>query len=83
MGSLCLPTVGGADGGLSAPSPPPLWGLTGSLCPPPALQLPLVSDGGGRAVPPEGPQHPPPPSRPRHMLGLPPPPFLVPRSVER
>ncbi|XP_074423153.1 dual specificity mitogen-activated protein kinase kinase 7 isoform X1 [Larus michahellis] len=48
----------------------------------PTLQLPLVSDGGGRAVPPEGPQHPPPPSRPRHMLGLPPPPFLVPRSVE-
>ncbi|GAB0201757.1 dual specificity mitogen-activated protein kinase kinase 7 [Grus japonensis] len=47
-----------------------------------ALQLPLVSDGGGRAVLPEGTQHPPPPSRPRNMLGLPQPPFLVPRSVE-
>ncbi|KAF1597518.1 Dual specificity mitogen-activated protein kinase kinase 7, partial [Eudyptes moseleyi] len=48
----------------------------------PTLQLPLVSDGGGRAVLPEGTQHPPPPSRPRNMLGLPQPPFLVPRSVE-
>ncbi|XP_064293201.1 dual specificity mitogen-activated protein kinase kinase 7 isoform X2 [Phalacrocorax carbo] len=47
-----------------------------------ALQLPLVSDGGGRAAPPEGAQHPPPPARPRNMLGLPQPPFLVPRSVE-
>ncbi|NWZ60461.1 MP2K7 kinase, partial [Haliaeetus albicilla] len=47
-----------------------------------ALQLPLVSDGGGRAVLPEGTQHPPPPSRPRNMLGLPQPPFLVPRSME-
>ncbi|XP_032297845.1 dual specificity mitogen-activated protein kinase kinase 7-like, partial [Coturnix japonica] len=53
-----------------------------SLCPPPpALQLPLVSDGGGRAAAPEVPQHAP-PARPRHMLGLPQPPFLVPRSVE-
>ncbi|XP_064293200.1 dual specificity mitogen-activated protein kinase kinase 7 isoform X1 [Phalacrocorax carbo] len=48
----------------------------------PTLQLPLVSDGGGRAAPPEGAQHPPPPARPRNMLGLPQPPFLVPRSVE-
>ena len=47
----------------------------------PTLQLPLVSDGGGRAAAPEGPQHAP-PARPRHMLGLPQPPFLVPRSME-
>ncbi|XP_056366481.1 dual specificity mitogen-activated protein kinase kinase 7 isoform X1 [Oenanthe melanoleuca] len=45
-----------------------------------ALQLPLVSEGG-RGGPPESPQ-PAPPPRPRQMLGLPPPPFLVPRSLE-
>uniref|UniRef100_A0A669QF53 Dual specificity mitogen-activated protein kinase kinase 7 n=1 Tax=Phasianus colchicus TaxID=9054 RepID=A0A669QF53_PHACC len=55
--------------------------LSDLLCVPPALQLPLVSDGGGRAAAPDGPQHAP-PARPRHMLGLPQPPFLVPRSVE-
>ncbi|NXD46566.1 MP2K7 kinase, partial [Copsychus sechellarum] len=46
----------------------------------PTLQLPLVSEGG-RGGPPESPQ-PAPPPRPRQMLGLPPPPFLVPRSLE-
>ncbi|XP_039575506.1 dual specificity mitogen-activated protein kinase kinase 7 isoform X3 [Passer montanus] len=45
-----------------------------------ALQLPLVSEGG-RGGTPESPQ-PAPPPRPRQMLGLPPPPFLVPRSLE-
>ncbi|XP_033367442.1 dual specificity mitogen-activated protein kinase kinase 7 isoform X3 [Parus major] len=45
-----------------------------------ALQLPLVSEGV-RGGPPESPQ-PAPPPRPRQMLGLPPPPFLVPRSLE-
>ncbi|XP_068033934.1 dual specificity mitogen-activated protein kinase kinase 7-like, partial [Anomalospiza imberbis] len=44
------------------------------------LQLPLVSEGG-RGGPPESPQ-PVPPPRPRQMLGLPPPPYLVPRSLE-
>lgn len=64
--------------------PPPMFGgADGVSLSPPALQLPLVSDGGGRAVLPEGTQHPPPPSRPRNMLGLPQPPFLVPRSMER
>ncbi|XP_014749422.1 PREDICTED: dual specificity mitogen-activated protein kinase kinase 7, partial [Sturnus vulgaris] len=46
----------------------------------PTLQLPLVSEGG-RGGPPESPQ-PAPPPRPRHMLGLSPTPFLVPRSLE-
>ncbi|XP_039575505.1 dual specificity mitogen-activated protein kinase kinase 7 isoform X2 [Passer montanus] len=46
----------------------------------PTLQLPLVSEGG-RGGTPESPQ-PAPPPRPRQMLGLPPPPFLVPRSLE-
>nr|XP_021404451.1 dual specificity mitogen-activated protein kinase kinase 7 [Lonchura striata domestica] len=47
----------------------------------PTLQLPLVSEGG-RGGAPESPQ-PAPPPRPRQMLGLPPPPYLVPRSLER
>ncbi|XP_068778758.1 dual specificity mitogen-activated protein kinase kinase 7 isoform X1 [Struthio camelus] len=50
----------------------------------PTLQLPLVPDGGGRpaAAPDASPQPPPPPARPRHMLGLPQPPFLMHRSME-
>ncbi|XP_064355426.1 dual specificity mitogen-activated protein kinase kinase 7 isoform X1 [Dromaius novaehollandiae] len=51
-----------------------------------ALQLPLVPDGGGRpaaAAPPDAAAPPPPPpARPRHMLGLPQPPFLMHRSME-
>ncbi|XP_063997958.1 dual specificity mitogen-activated protein kinase kinase 7 isoform X3 [Pogoniulus pusillus] len=49
-----------------------------------ALQLPLVSDGGVRGGGPAEapPAVPPAPARPRQMLGLPPPPFLVPRSHE-
>ncbi|XP_030826097.1 dual specificity mitogen-activated protein kinase kinase 7 [Camarhynchus parvulus] len=59
-------------------SPAPLPSQRAALQLP--LQLPLVSEGG-RGGPPESPQ-PAPPPRPRQMLGLPPPPFLVPRSLE-
>ncbi|KAH0507685.1 Dual specificity mitogen-activated protein kinase kinase 7 [Microtus ochrogaster] len=49
---------------------------------PPALQLPLANDGGSRSPSSESsPQHPTPPSRPRHMLGLPST-LFTPRSME-
>nr|XP_008508876.1 PREDICTED: dual specificity mitogen-activated protein kinase kinase 7 [Equus przewalskii] len=48
-----------------------------------ALQLPLANDGGSRSPSSESsPQHPTPPARPRHMLGLPPT-LFTPRSMER
>uniref|UniRef100_A0A8D0GSS0 Dual specificity mitogen-activated protein kinase kinase 7 n=1 Tax=Sphenodon punctatus TaxID=8508 RepID=A0A8D0GSS0_SPHPU len=55
------------------------------LSPPAALQLPLANDGGSRSPSLESsPQHHAAhPSRPRHMLGLPQPPFLMHRSMER
>uniref|UniRef100_F6XB60 Dual specificity mitogen-activated protein kinase kinase 7 n=1 Tax=Equus caballus TaxID=9796 RepID=F6XB60_HORSE len=47
-----------------------------------ALQLPLANDGGSRSPSSESsPQHPTPPARPRHMLGLPPT-LFTPRSME-
>ncbi|KAM6216736.1 dual specificity mitogen-activated protein kinase kinase 7 [Rhynchocyon petersi] len=50
--------------------------------PRPTLQLPLANDGGSRSPSSESsPQHPTPPVRPRHMLGLPSP-FCMPRSME-
>uniref|UniRef100_A0A8D0GRY9 Dual specificity mitogen-activated protein kinase kinase 7 n=1 Tax=Sphenodon punctatus TaxID=8508 RepID=A0A8D0GRY9_SPHPU len=50
----------------------------------PTLQLPLANDGGSRSPSLESsPQHHAAhPSRPRHMLGLPQPPFLMHRSME-
>nr|XP_039321871.1 dual specificity mitogen-activated protein kinase kinase 7 isoform X2 [Saimiri boliviensis boliviensis] len=48
----------------------------------PALQLPLANDGGSRSPSSESsPQHPMPPARPRHMLGLPST-LFTPRSME-
>lgn len=62
------------------------WELTPSLplvLTTPALQLPLANDGGSRSPSSESsPQHPTPPARPRHMLGLPSTMF-TPRSMER
>ncbi|KAK2489667.1 hypothetical protein MC885_009831 [Smutsia gigantea] len=50
--------------------------------PRPTLQLPLANDGGSRSPSSESsPQHPTPPARPRHMLGLPSTMF-TPRSME-
>lgn len=50
--------------------------------PRPTLQLPLANDGGSRSPSSESsPQHPTPPSRPRHMLGLPST-LFTPRSME-
>ncbi|KAB1259316.1 Dual specificity mitogen-activated protein kinase kinase 7 [Camelus dromedarius] len=47
-----------------------------------ALQLPLANDGGSRSPSSENsPQHPTPPARPRHMLGLPSA-LFTPRSME-
>uniref|UniRef100_A0A8C5HV68 Protein kinase domain-containing protein n=1 Tax=Gouania willdenowi TaxID=441366 RepID=A0A8C5HV68_GOUWI len=48
-----------------------------------ALQLPLANDGGSRSSSSESsPQHHPYPSRPRHMLTLPTPPYGLQRSLE-
>ncbi|MEQ2184252.1 Dual specificity mitogen-activated protein kinase kinase 7 [Goodea atripinnis] len=48
-----------------------------------ALQLPLVNDGGSRSSSSESsPQHHPYPSRPRHMLTLPTPPYGLQKSLE-
>lgn len=62
------------------------WVLTPPLplvLTPPALQLPLANDGGSRSPSSENsPQHPMPPARPRHMLGLPST-LFTPRSMER
>uniref|UniRef100_A0A674HD17 mitogen-activated protein kinase kinase n=1 Tax=Taeniopygia guttata TaxID=59729 RepID=A0A674HD17_TAEGU len=74
----CLPGFGVLSLPIFGVFPPFLGSLT--LLSPPALQLPLVSEGG-RGGTPESPQ-PAPPPRPRQMLGLPPPPYLVPRSLE-
>ncbi|XP_005661317.1 dual specificity mitogen-activated protein kinase kinase 7 isoform X2 [Sus scrofa] len=50
--------------------------------PRPTLQLPLANDGGSRSPSSESsPQHPTPPTRPRHMLGLPST-LFTPRSME-
>nr|KAF6401686.1 mitogen-activated protein kinase kinase 7 [Rousettus aegyptiacus] len=50
--------------------------------PRPTLQLPLANDGGSRSPSSESsPQHPTPPARPRHMLGLPST-LFTPRSME-
>ncbi|KAM8926562.1 dual specificity mitogen-activated protein kinase kinase 7 isoform 1-T1 [Lycaon pictus] len=50
--------------------------------PRPTLQLPLANDGGSRSPSSENsPQHPTPPARPRHMLGLPST-LFTPRSME-
>nr|XP_031545714.1 dual specificity mitogen-activated protein kinase kinase 7 isoform X1 [Vicugna pacos] len=50
--------------------------------PRPTLQLPLANDGGSRSPSSENsPQHPTPPARPRHMLGLPSA-LFTPRSME-
>uniref|UniRef100_A0A8C9K540 mitogen-activated protein kinase kinase n=1 Tax=Panthera tigris altaica TaxID=74533 RepID=A0A8C9K540_PANTA len=50
--------------------------------PRPTLQLPLANDGGSRAtIARRSPQHPTPPARPRHMLGLPST-LFTPRSME-
>lgn len=69
-------TRGGVCGMLT-PSLP--LALTSSL----ALQLPLANDGGSRSPSSESsPQHPTPPARPRHMLGLPST-LFTPRSMER
>lgn len=62
-----------------------------SVCPPPsatptlpALQLPLANDGGSRSSSSESsPQHHPYPSRPRHMLTLPTPPYGLHKSLEK
>ncbi|XP_077601856.1 dual specificity mitogen-activated protein kinase kinase 7 [Crocuta crocuta] len=53
-----------------------------AACPPASLQLPLANDGGSRSPSSESsPQHPTPPARPRHMLGLPST-LFTPRSME-
>lgn len=50
----------------------------------PALQLPLANDGGSRSSSSESsPQHHPYPSRPRHMLTLPTPPYGLQKSLEK
>lgn len=77
---------GGKDGGAR----PCSWGQPGAnplptpgSHHPPALQLPLANDGGSRSPSSESsPQHPTPPARPRHMLGLPST-LFTPRSMER
>lgn len=52
--------------------------------PTPALQLPLANDGGSRSSSSESsPQHHPYPSRPRHMLTLPTPPYGLQKSLEK
>uniref|UniRef100_A0A8C9RIH6 Dual specificity mitogen-activated protein kinase kinase 7 n=1 Tax=Scleropages formosus TaxID=113540 RepID=A0A8C9RIH6_SCLFO len=51
--------------------------------PRPTLQLPLANDGGSRSSSSENsPQHHPYPSRPRHMLTLPTPPYSLQKSLE-
>ncbi|TMS23297.1 Dual specificity mitogen-activated protein kinase kinase 7 [Larimichthys crocea] len=51
--------------------------------PRPTLQLPLANDGGSRSSSSESsPQHHPYPSRPRHMLTLPTPPYGLQKSLE-
>ncbi|KAI4833094.1 hypothetical protein KUCAC02_016015 [Chaenocephalus aceratus] len=51
--------------------------------PRPTLQLPLANDGGSRSSSSESsPQHHPYPSRPRHMLTLPTPPYALQKSLE-
>ncbi|MGH0179308.1 UNVERIFIED_CONTAM: hypothetical protein FKN15_001861 [Acipenser sinensis] len=51
--------------------------------PRPTLQLPLANDGGSRSSSSENsPQHNSHPSRPRHMLTLPTPPYCLPKSLE-
>ncbi|KAL6034248.1 hypothetical protein STEG23_009317, partial [Scotinomys teguina] len=66
--------------------PRPIIVITLSPAPAPsqraALQLPLANDGGSRSPSSESsPQHPTPPTRPRHMLGLPST-LFTPRSME-
>nr|XP_023396264.1 dual specificity mitogen-activated protein kinase kinase 7 [Loxodonta africana] len=68
------------------PFPHPVIVITLSPAPAPsqraALQLPLANDGGNRSPSSESsPQHPTPPVRPRHMLGLPSA-LYTPRSME-
>uniref|UniRef100_A0A9L0IXS3 mitogen-activated protein kinase kinase n=1 Tax=Equus asinus TaxID=9793 RepID=A0A9L0IXS3_EQUAS len=71
---------------ISPQRPRPIIVITLSPAPAPsqraALQLPLANDGGSRSPSSESsPQHPTPPARPRHMLGLPPT-LFTPRSME-
>ncbi|XP_072347383.1 dual specificity mitogen-activated protein kinase kinase 7 isoform X3 [Scyliorhinus torazame] len=76
---------------MSSPSSPrrprPIIVITLSPAPAPsqraALQLPLANDAGSRSSSSESsPQHQPPPSRPRHMLSLPQPQYLLQKSME-
>ncbi|CAH7284135.1 Gm49320 [Phodopus roborovskii] len=71
---------------ISPQRPRPIIVITLSPAPAPsqraALQLPLANDGGSRSPSSESsPQHPTPPTRPRHMLGLPST-LFTPRSME-
>ncbi|XP_048198064.1 dual specificity mitogen-activated protein kinase kinase 7 isoform X2 [Perognathus longimembris pacificus] len=71
---------------ISPQRPRPIIVITLSPAPAPsqraALQLPLANDGGSRSPSSESsPQHPTPPARPRHMLGLPST-LFTPRSME-
>uniref|UniRef100_A0A8I3Q1F7 Dual specificity mitogen-activated protein kinase kinase 7 n=2 Tax=Canis lupus TaxID=9612 RepID=A0A8I3Q1F7_CANLF len=71
---------------ISPQRPRPIIVITLSPAPAPsqraALQLPLANDGGSRSPSSENsPQHPTPPARPRHMLGLPST-LFTPRSME-
>uniref|UniRef100_A0A2K5EBK4 Dual specificity mitogen-activated protein kinase kinase 7 n=1 Tax=Aotus nancymaae TaxID=37293 RepID=A0A2K5EBK4_AOTNA len=71
---------------ISPQRPRPIIVITLSPAPAPsqraALQLPLANDGGSRSPSSESsPQHPMPPARPRHMLGLPST-LFTPRSME-
>ncbi|XP_060710846.1 dual specificity mitogen-activated protein kinase kinase 7 isoform X1 [Hemiscyllium ocellatum] len=76
---------------MSSPSSPrrprPIIVITLSPAPAPsqraALQLPLANDAGSRSSSSEtSPQHHPAPSRPRHMLSLPQPQYLLQKSME-
>uniref|UniRef100_A0A8D0AJV0 Dual specificity mitogen-activated protein kinase kinase 7 n=1 Tax=Sander lucioperca TaxID=283035 RepID=A0A8D0AJV0_SANLU len=69
------------------PRPRPIIVIQLSPAPAPsqraALQLPLANDGGSRSSSSESsPQHHPYPSRPRHMLTLPTPPYGLQKSLE-
>uniref|UniRef100_A0A8C6CR72 mitogen-activated protein kinase kinase n=1 Tax=Moschus moschiferus TaxID=68415 RepID=A0A8C6CR72_MOSMO len=71
---------------ISPQRPRPIIVITLSPAPAPsqraALQLPLANDAGSRSPSSESsPQHPTPPARPRHMLGLPST-LFTPRSME-
>lgn len=68
----------------SSPCVLPLPASNALCSPTTALQLPLANDGGSRSSSSESsPQHHPYPSRPRHMLTLPTPPYGLQKSLEK